>query len=321
MIFSSELTIVIMMNVELQKATAFIDRLLSNPTLQQNTPLQKEEQILQFLGVNSRQLYPTLSSQAFFPDLTWDKIYQILTTALYSRINQTLLPQVEGLVMERLDLSFIGLLRQQNISGDSLKNDLNVYIQEMLKNASVRREFSGVYNSLIYKIPDRYIDECFNWKSYIHFELAKVQKLKMGTDEIKNYIKLSLLLKPAVFQFVVPPRAGGQDMTHNFKQPHFMERVFQTIQKKVAGVPEQILHSAVNSNLSFVDNSKLEATARISSIFNTMCRNIRPEMKQDKGADSAQKSWLSVARRNFRYYGFDIKIIDEFYKIAAENGW
>jgi len=100
-----------------------------------------------------------------------------------------------------------------------------------------------------------------------------------------------------------------------------MERVFQAIQKKAVGIPDQVIHSAVNSNLSFLDNNQLEATSRISAIINMMCKSVRPEVKQDKGADSANKSWLGVARRNFRYYGFDIKIIDEFYKIAAENGW
>ncbi|MBI9103622.1 MAG: hypothetical protein JEY99_14505 [Spirochaetales bacterium] len=308
------------MSVELQKATAFIDRLLSNPALQQNTPLQREEQIIQFLGVNSRQLYPTLASQSFFPGTSWDKIYQLLIQALYGRVNETLYPGLENIV-GNLDLSFIGLLRQQNISSENLKTDLFKYLKDILKNDSARREFSGVYTGLTYRIPDKYVDQCFERKSYVHFEISKVQKLKMGSDEVKNMIKTSLLLKPAVFQFVVAPRGGGGDFFNSFKQPNFTERVFQTIQKKVVGFPDPVISSAVNSNLSFLDNNRLEATARISSIINMMCKNIRPDMKQDKGADTAQKSWLAVARRNFRFYGFDIKIIDEFYKIAAENGW
>ena len=308
-----------MMSVELQKATAFIDRLLMNPALRVNTPLQKEEQILQFLNVNSRQLYPTLSSQAFFPGMTWDKIFRLLLDALYNRVNEKLFPDIERLA-GNLDLSFVGLLRQQNISGESLKKDMIDYLKEMLSNDLVRREFSGVYTSLLYRITDKYVEQCFLRKSYVHFELSKVQKLKMGGDEIKNMIKVSMLLKPAVFQFVVSSGRAG-DFMNNFKQPNFTERVYQAIQKKITGFPDEIIHSAVNSNLSFIDNNRLEATSRISAIINMMCKNLRPEMKQDKGADSAQKSWLSVARRNFRYYGFDIKVIDEFYKIAAENGW
>jgi hypothetical protein len=41
----------------------------------------------------------------------------------------------------------------------------------------------------------------------------------------------------------------------------------------------------------------------------------------DRGADTPDKSWFSIARRNFKFYGYDVKMIDEFYKIAAENGW
>ena len=86
-------------------------------------------------------------------------------------------------------------------------------------------------------------------------------------------------------------------------------------------LPEEVLSSAVHANVSFLENPGLEATSRISSIISAMSKNFKPGQKIDRGADTPDKSWLSVSRRNFRYYGYDIKIIDEFYIIAAENGW
>jgi hypothetical protein len=41
----------------------------------------------------------------------------------------------------------------------------------------------------------------------------------------------------------------------------------------------------------------------------------------DRGANGPDSSWFSVARRNYKYYGFDIKMLDELYRIAADNGW
>jgi len=307
--------------MEQQKASGFVERLINNPALAPLNPLQKEEQIAQFLSVNSRQLYPTLSSPAFFPGMDWEKIRQILMSALMQRVDQTLFPQIQHQILDRLDLSFVSLLRQQNIPGDSLKKSLGGFLSEMLRSEPVRREFSGVYNSLVNRIPDRYIDQCFDRNEYVHFELVKVQRLRMGTEEIKNLIRVSLLLKPAVYYFSVPSRGGSQEPTQHFQQPQFLDRVFQTVQKKVGAFPEEVLASALHSNLSFLENGNLEATSRIASIITGMCRSVRSDQAVDRGAETAEKSWLGVARRNFRFYGYDVKILDEFYKIAAENGW
>ena len=65
----------------------------------------------------------------------------------------------------------------------------------------------------------------------------------------------------------------------------------------------------------------METTSRIASIFSMRCKNYKPYNKVDRGAESPDKSWFNIARRNFKFYGFDIKMLDEFYKIAAENNW
>jgi hypothetical protein len=51
------------------------------------------------------------------------------------------------------------------------------------------------------------------------------------------------------------------------------------------------------------------------------CKHYKPYTKVDRGAETPDKSWFNIARRNYKYYGFDIKMLDEFYKIAAENNW
>ena len=82
-----------------------------------------------------------------------------------------------------------------------------------------------------------------------------------------------------------------------------------------------MLKSAVDANVSFNEHHVLEATARLSAIFSARARNYQPDLKVDRGADSPDKSWLNVARRNYKFYGFDVKMLDELYKIAAENMW
>src|SRR5512147_1496479 len=100
------------METELQKANQFIQRLLANPALTQLTPLQKEEQISQFLKANAGQLYPTLSSAAFFPGRNPMQIQELLSISLSQLINDKLYALLEGEV-KKIDFSFSAQLREQ----------------------------------------------------------------------------------------------------------------------------------------------------------------------------------------------------------------
>jgi hypothetical protein len=82
-----------------------------------------------------------------------------------------------------------------------------------------------------------------------------------------------------------------------------------------------VVKSGVNSALSFQDNPYMESTARLAAIFSHRCRNLKPGMKVDRGAESSDKSWFSVARKNYKFYGFDLDMLVELHGIAAENGW
>jgi fructose-bisphosphate aldolase class 1 len=82
-----------------------------------------------------------------------------------------------------------------------------------------------------------------------------------------------------------------------------------------------VISSAVNSNVSFLENSQVETTGRIAAVLAARAKQYLPGIKVDRGADTPDKSWLNIARRNYKFYGFDIKMLDEMYMIAAENGW
>jgi hypothetical protein len=301
------------------KALAFVGRLLQNPALQQLSPLQREEQILQFLQVNARQLYPTLSTPGFFPGLNWEQITGNLVTALAEIIDQELMPALSAIVMDRLDLSFIQFIRQQNMPQSKIKEDLLAFLKQMLQKRDARRDFAGAFSALDFSYSNRYLDQAFSRKQYVHFELTKVQRLRMGKDEMKNYIDVSLLLKPTVHLLALTQ--GNGEVAGGTVQAQFIEKVVAVLAKKLPALPEQIIRSGVYANGSFLENRSLDATSRIAGILASMCRNAKQNQKVDRGADTADKSWINIARRNYKFYGFDIKMLDEFYKIAGENGW
>jgi hypothetical protein len=86
-------------------------------------------------------------------------------------------------------------------------------------------------------------------------------------------------------------------------------------------IPPELLRGGLYSNVSFEEDKQVDATARLAAIFASRGKNYKPMARVDRGASTPDRSWFSITRRNYKYYGFDIKMLDELYKIASENGW
>jgi hypothetical protein len=306
------------MDIERQKAAQFIQRLLANPTLHDFSPIHREDQIIQFLKINERQLMPTLSSADYFTNHSWTQIEAILTQALRETTDKSLIAQTK-ILLDRIDFTFTAFLREQGVPVLKAGEPIFDFQKKLLQKTEARKAFIGPFQAVLNGITDRYVDEAFRRRDYIHFELTKVQKLKMSKEEIKNLIKVSLILRNSIHLLTV--ESAGRGMMSGVIQTAFAEKVLQILEDKIKILPDRVLRSCVNSNVSFLENSSIEATSRITSIFAFRCQNYVPTRRLDRGADSPDKSWFSIARRNYKYYGFDIKMLDELYKTAGENGW
>ena len=286
------------------------------------TCLQKEEQMIQFLNLNGSKLYPTLSSPAFFNGQTWSNIYQLMIKALTDLTDKELLPDLSGIINTEIDFSFATFLQESHASENAIRQQILQFVDEMIRKPESRRAMTGCYTVIKSKILERYIERIFDRQKYINFELRKVQKLRMGPAETTNMMKISLLLRPAVpfFSTAVGFVDSGAAKT-GVIQSQFSERVIQQMEKSLNIIPLDAIKSGVNSNLSFLDNNYIETTARMTAIYAFRCLNFRADMKIDRGAESSDKSWFNIARRNYKYYGFDLDMINELYNIAAENGW
>ncbi len=306
------------MSQEEEKAKLFVARLLSNPALRSLNPLQREEQILKFIEMNARQLLPTLSSGAFFPGESWFKIHGLLKETLRSLIDVSLLPGVQRQIYDKINFSFISVLGTQMGFQDKIKDGIFTFIKQLLSVPEGRKAFSGSYNAIYRQIVDKYIEAIFSDHSYIHFELIKVQRLKMNKEEIQNFIKVSLLLRPAIYTFSI---SMHKDNSSGIITTSFAEKVEESLQKEIPALPSGIIKSAIGSNVSFNENKYLQATSRLTSILSSMAQSIKSAITVDRGASTPEKSWISIARRNYKYFGWDIKMLDELYRFSAENNW
>ena len=309
------------MSIELQKASGFVQKLLQNRALDTLNILQKEEQIIQFLNANGQQLFPTLASRNFFPGVKWEEIYSLLVKALRIVTNQMLSEQLSKLIRDDIDLSFIALLEDRMLPVLTYQDEIFTFLTKILAKPEVRQSFAAPYTAVELKLVDKYIETMYESRQYLHFELTKVQRLRMGSEEIKNLIKITLLLKSSLHILTSSSQKPDMEYSSGLVNRQYVDKVYQVLKNQLKVIPDLLLRSALNSNLSFLENSAMEATSRITSIFSARAQSYKPMVRIDRGADTPDKSWFNIARRNYKFYGFDIKMLDEFYKIAAENIW
>ncbi|MFQ3620183.1 MAG: hypothetical protein SNJ78_04455, partial [Spirochaetales bacterium] len=255
------------MQQEVEKAKGFISRLFSNPMLQGFTPLQKEEQILQLFSTHASQLAPILTSAEYFPGKSWTTLLPVIIEALTQLTDQILWQYLENFVRSELSFSFLPFLTKQAIPEEQLKSQILELLKSILRSPEGRRSSTGPLTALQQGGIYRYIDEIFERKSYIHFEITKVQRLRMSKEEIKGILSLALLLKNAHLLYITDGMHTYSDRIAGVIQGAFAEKVIKALQKRIPLMPVSILENAVHSNMSFNDNRFLEALARLSAIF------------------------------------------------------
>lgn len=304
---------------EQQKAQGFIHNLLNNPSLQGYTPLQKEEQVRIFLEQNASQLAPTLSSSKFFPGYSRPSIQSLLLQELVTIINNALMSYVQRIIYEQIDYGFLNKNRAEQYPKEQLKDALYKMTSRIAEKGSGRIALTGPSNALIHSIPDRYLDRILQTKNYVRFELEKVQRLKLKANGIKNMIKVSLLLRPAIH--ILTDRPPLKNHRAGTVATQFADKTVAALGEQMPIILPELLYSGVMSNVSFQENEKVPTTSRITLILSSFSRDYRPNKKVDRGAASPEMSWFNVARKNYKLYGYDRRMLDEFYRIAAENRW
>lgn len=309
------------MMIENEKAKQFISKLLINPSMRELTLLQKEEQIIQFLHINGAKLYPTLSSSSFFPGKNLTQVNNILLNGLFQIIDEQLIPELRTIIYEKLHFSFISFLGAGNPDEEAVRFQLFKFIEKMLKRPVLRRQLTGPHRAVTSGLPGKYLTAVYERRKYILFEMIKIQKLRMSKSDLEDFIAVSMFLKPAVHLMEPPGKVNGRKTNPAMIQSHYIHKLIEGVKGELSQFPESVICSGINSNLSFLDNKNIEATARFASVFSSMGMNYHPEMKIDRGALSADSSWFNVARKNFRFNGYDKDMLNELYNISVENRW
>ncbi|WP_148223858.1 hypothetical protein [Spirochaeta thermophila] len=294
-------------------------RFFENPMLSSFTPLQREERIIQLLGQQGDVLAPRLIRD-YFPGSTWNQVLALLVPALRNVTNEALFPRLEEIV-RGLSWKFLALLDEKPIPHAQVADQVLAFLRKVLARQDARLAFTGPSTALFHRVLDRYLEAICAERGYVYFELSKVERLSMGKEELGGFLSTLLLLRPALYLLTPDSGTDFRERVSGVVRASFAERLSRALAREIPLLPAKVVEAAVLSHVSFEENPGLPASSRLVAVFSHRCRSYRPDITVDRGAESPDRSWFAAARRTWRLYGFDLKMLDELYRISAEYGW
>jgi len=308
-------------NLKMQK---FITRLMANSCFADETPFKIEDQIKLFFNVNQSSLKPTFSSEAFFPQLSWEESRKLFYITLREMTNKAIRPTLNKLISTQMDFSFLNVINRRKRLPEEYSTQFLEFLIELIKQEPVRKKMDTVLTLINFRLVDKYIEEICLKRSYTVFELEKVQKLRLNPKDTTSYIKLSLFIHLLAYTLDDVSK-GGQGARSESNVLFLNEKqcitIFEQYKSKLSYLPEELVLNGVKANMSFMEDEMLPASSRISRVLFQLAKSYRPDIQIARGAETFEKSWFQIQKKNFRFFGFDEKMIDEFYRIAAENYW
>jgi len=299
--------------------TRLVSRMFEAPALRRLTALQKEEQALQFFKQNGAQLQPVLASVGI-GGAGRDTVAQLVREAR-SLADAMLEREISRAADECLQYIFVPALGTSRVPPAASREEIKQLCRRSATHPVARMALAGSLSAVLSDITDKYIPHIWERRKYTFMEVARVQRLTLKAEECADLLRLTLLVRPAAYLHVVADARQGPEAGYAPVQEATLDRALPGLRSQMAGTPPDAVRMGVRAALSFPGTPGLEAVSRLTAIFALRGRSLAPAMVVDRGADSPDKSWFNVARRNATWRGLDPRMLDELYSIAAENGW
>ncbi|MBN1899520.1 MAG: hypothetical protein JW827_12150 [Spirochaetes bacterium] len=313
-----------------QKVTGFVTHLLNNPDIKIEPPLVAENLIINFISKNLNQLKQTFKSPQFFPDLSWDEALQLILVDLRERILDSILPELIEYLNNNINYGVINKVSEADSVGASFyKNKFVEFVKTVLTHKDIRYNFNSVYNIFKYNMLEKYIPQIFERREFVFNELTKVQKMNLKPEEYIHYLKIIMLIKNVAYMKInftpkdgPPQKASVNEVRKSAKMlGQFMDKLIAEIKVNLPSVSDKIMKMAIKSNVPEEMTELEDASARFIYIFTARYQDYKPYKKIDRGAESPDKSWFNIARKNAEFNGYNRRMIDELYRIAGDNNW
>lgn len=310
------------------KANDFVDHLLSNPGIKSEPLLIGEGMIMNFIVQNLPQLKVTFKNSQFFPHLEWNQVLELIFDNLYGRVSGIVLPVINQFI-NNADFSFLDKMSHSGTIADSFRREkFHEFVQMIFKNRDSRFNMNSTINIFSNEVVEKYTGEIFKRRDFLYNELVRVQKTNIDCDAYITFLKIMLLIKNIVFlRLQINPsnpdsRVCINDIGKNRKNlQSYTASIVNFIIPLLPGIPENLIRLAVKSNFTVDLIEDDEASSKLVFILSARFQNFRQIGKIDRGAESPDKSWFGIAKKNAEHFGYDRRILDALYLIAGDNNW
>jgi len=314
---------------DIKKINDFVDHLIGLPNIKNEPMLIAEGLILNFLVQNTNQLKATFKTPQFFPHLEWNEVIQVLISNLFDRVSNEIVPVFSSFI-ENTDFTFLNKIDGpgRNIPQEYHQEQLSNFFSIIFQNKDVRFQLNSAYNIFKYSIVEKYFTEIFKRRESLFNELVRVQKINIECDEYINLIKLVFIIKTAAY-IKIPYSSSGVNSKVNIidsmkmpgKPTKFLNAMSIHVKSLLPNIPERLLNIGLSSNLKESLTEMEFTAARFVFILHARFHNYKPVQRIDRGAESPDKSWFAIARKNADYHGFDKRLLDALYRLAGDNNW
>jgi hypothetical protein len=307
------------------KISQFIDHLLTNPSIRNDHLITAESQIINFISQNAANLKGTFKTPQFFPHLEFNDVMTLILNDMGGRVIEDILPQLDGIIAS-IDFTFVQTCAGYPVDTVSPGNVLKEIIKGILVYPEVRIHFEPVMNILQYKSLERYLPEVFARRGFLYNELIRVQGNNLDEVEYLNYLKTVLLMKNIGYR-KVPIENGSQkvNIIDVRRTAQLYDRYIASLRGHMGETltlfPESLIAMAVKTNLPEDRVEVEDASARLLYLLCGRYTNYQHIATVDRGAESPDKSWFSVAKKNADHYGYSKRMLDDLFMIAADNSW
>lgn len=319
-------------DADFNKMRQFIERLFQNPNFQHLPVPEIEGLIIVFFRQNEQQLAGTFISEPYFPGLDWRSVQILFLSVLKTLTLERMQPELHKLIAEKIDFSFLrSYFKDDSYDVEGAALQVNTFLDEIIVNRDVRQGFNPTFRLLRYDYIDKYIEQIFSRREHIYNLMVRGDSLQhLEPFEVGHWLKLSLVLRNVVFLKLPVSNSSGKTQRYNLTdvqekpslQRSFLQVLEQTLQEKLELLPSELLKSAIDANRDCNEEVELlSGTARLLGIVSKRGVDYTPWIVVDKGAEQPDKSWFRVAMNNYLYHGLDKNMLEEFFKIAADENW
>jgi len=302
--------------------TRFAMRLMDTPAVRALPALQKEEQALNVLRANGPQLVPVFTSLGMEVSRGWKEPAALVAKALRAAADRMTEGEISELVSARLRMSFLPALSGGRPAPAGASAELQGLLTRAAGHPVARSALSGSLAVARSDIIDKYIPQAFERKKYIYVEVSRVQRLSLPVDQLADLMRLVVLVRPAAYLFVTAGQTPDRESGYAPLQEQYLSKILPGLGTSLPSIPRPVLALGLRCTLAWQEGSTaVEATSRLGAILALRGRALGPAVTVDRGADTPDKSWFNVQRRNARWRGLDSRMLDELYTIASENGW